>query len=89
METTLFMPGDLPHIASPGQAIAAGFELMNMGADAACSGMSLTVVEAMAREYIPVAGRIGFVPCRSTWIGGARMEPGMSITDAFKKDGVL
>lgn len=63
---------DQPHIASPDQAVAAGFELMNMGADAVYSGMSLKVVEAMAGEYIPVVGHIGFVPYRSTWIGGTR-----------------
>ena len=63
---------DQPHIASPEQAIAAGFELMNLGADAVYSGMSMKVVEAMAREYIPVIGHIGFVPYRSSWLGGAR-----------------
>lgn len=63
---------DQPHIASADQAIAAGFELMNLGADAVYSGMSMKVVEAMAKEYIPVIGHIGFVPYRSTWIGGAR-----------------
>ncbi|WOO40596.1 3-methyl-2-oxobutanoate hydroxymethyltransferase [Rubellicoccus peritrichatus] len=63
---------DRPHIASPDQAISAGFELMNMGADAIYSGMSMKVVEAMSREYIPVVGHIGFVPYRSTWLGGTR-----------------
>jgi 3-methyl-2-oxobutanoate hydroxymethyltransferase len=65
-------PLDHPQIASPDQAVGAGFELMNQGADAVYSGMSLKVVEAMAREYIPVVGHIGFVPYRSTWIGGTR-----------------
>lgn len=63
---------DQPHIASPDQAIAAGFELMNLGADAVYSGMSMRVVEAMAKEYIPVVGHIGFVPYRSSWLGGTR-----------------
>jgi 3-methyl-2-oxobutanoate hydroxymethyltransferase len=61
-----------PHIASADQNIAAGFELMNMGADAVYSGMSYRVVEAMAKEHIPVIGHIGFVPYRSTWFGGTR-----------------
>jgi 3-methyl-2-oxobutanoate hydroxymethyltransferase len=52
--------------------VSAGFELMNLGADAVYSGMSMKCVEAMAREYIPVIGHIGFVPYRSTWIGGVR-----------------
>lgn len=63
---------DQPHIASPDQAVAAGFALMNLGADAVYSGMSMACVEAMAREYIPVVGHVGFVPYRSTWIGGTR-----------------
>lgn len=63
---------DQPHIASPEQAVAAGFELMNLGADAVYSGMSMKAVKAMADEYIPVIGHIGFVPYRSTWIGGTR-----------------
>ena len=43
---------------------------MNLGADAVYSGMSMKVVEAMAREYIPVIGHIGFVPYRSSRLGG-------------------
>jgi 3-methyl-2-oxobutanoate hydroxymethyltransferase len=61
-----------PSVASPDQAVAAGFELMNMGADAVYSALSMKCVEAMAQEYIPVIGHVGFVPYRSTWIGGVR-----------------
>lgn len=61
-----------PHIASPDQAIAAAFKLMDLGADAVYSGMSMRAVRAMAEEHIPVVGHIGFVPYRSTWIGGTR-----------------
>lgn len=61
-----------PEVASPEQAVSAGFELMNMGADAVYSALSTKCVEAMAREYIPVIGHVGFVPYRSTWIGGVR-----------------
>lgn len=74
---------DQPHIASPDQAVAAGFELMNLGADAVYSGMSMKVVEAMANEYIPVIGHIGFVPYRSTWIGGTRAV-GKTASEAVK-----
>jgi 3-methyl-2-oxobutanoate hydroxymethyltransferase len=45
---------------------------MNSGADAVYSALSMKCVEAMAREYIPVMGHIGFVPYRSTWVGGVR-----------------
>jgi 3-methyl-2-oxobutanoate hydroxymethyltransferase len=61
-----------PRAASPEQAVSAGFRLMNLGADAVYSALSMKCVEAMAREYIPVIGHIGFVPYRSTWIGGVR-----------------
>ena len=61
-----------PRAASPDQAVSAGFRLMNSGADAVYSALSMQCVEAMAREYIPVIGHIGFVPYRSTWIGGVR-----------------
>ncbi|MCX6971175.1 MAG: 3-methyl-2-oxobutanoate hydroxymethyltransferase [Verrucomicrobia bacterium] len=74
---------DQPHIASADQAVAAGFELMNLGADAIYSGMSMKVVEAMSKEYIPVVGHIGYVPYRSTWIGGARAV-GKTADEAIK-----
>lgn len=61
-----------PNICGPDQAVSAGFELLNMGADAVYSGMSMKCVEAMASEHIPVIGHIGFVPYRSSWIGGTR-----------------
>lgn len=63
---------NLPAVCGPDQAVAAGFELMNLGADAVYSGLSMKCVEAMAREKIPVIGHIGFVPYRSSWIGGVR-----------------
>lgn len=63
---------NVPEVCGPESAVRAGFDLMNLGADAVYSGMSMKVVEAMAREYIPVIGHIGFVPYRSTWIGPTR-----------------
>jgi len=70
-----------PRAASPEQAVSAGFRLMNAGADAVYSALSMKCVEAMAREYIPVVGHIGFVPYRSTWIGGVRAV-GKTATEA-------
>jgi 3-methyl-2-oxobutanoate hydroxymethyltransferase len=63
---------NLPEVCGPSEAVRAGFELMNMGADAVYSAMSTQVVEVMSRESIPVIGHIGFVPYRSTWFGGTR-----------------
>jgi len=59
-------------VVSPDECVAAGFELMTMGADAIYTGMSLRCVEAMANEMIPTMGHIGYVPYRSTWYGGTR-----------------
>jgi 3-methyl-2-oxobutanoate hydroxymethyltransferase len=63
---------NLPEVCGADQAVGAAFELMNLGADAVYSAMSLKVVEVMARESIPVVGHIGFVPYRSSWFGKAR-----------------
>ncbi len=73
-QTFLVSADDLhdPRVASPDQCVAAGFELLQMGADAVYTGMSLKCVEAMAREKIPTMGHVGFVPYRSTWYGGTR-----------------
>lgn len=63
---------NVPTVVTPDECVAAGFEMMNMGADAIYTGMSLKCVEAMANENIPTMGHIGYVPYRSTWYGGAR-----------------
>lgn len=63
---------NLPEVCGGESAVRAGFELMNLGADAVYSAMSPAVVGVMARESIPVVGHVGFVPYRSTWFGGAR-----------------
>ncbi len=47
-------------------------DAINRGADAVyCSG-SLSTVEYLAREHIPVVGHVGLVPARATWTGGFR-----------------
>ena len=47
-------------------------QMLEAGADALyCSG-SLTTVEFLAREYIPIVGHVGLVPARATWTGGYR-----------------
>ena len=61
-----------PSVASPEQAVSADFRRMNAGTDAVYSALSMKCVEAMSRESIPVIGHVGFVPYRSTWIGGSR-----------------
>jgi 3-methyl-2-oxobutanoate hydroxymethyltransferase len=54
-------------ICSPTDGIRRGFEALEMGADAIYFAGSLGIVEAMAREGIPVTGHIGLVPRWATW----------------------
>lgn len=50
------------HMASEEIAIRDGFKAMEAGVDAIYFAGSLRIVEAMAREGIPVTGHIGYVP---------------------------
>ena len=57
-------------LASEEMAIREGFRGIELGTDAVYySGWNLHIVEAMAREGIPVAGHVGFVPGWTTWTG--------------------
>ena len=55
------------HIASEESAIRAGFHAMAQGTDTLYFDGSMRLVEAMAREGIPVTGHVGLVPGWSTW----------------------
>lgn len=57
------------HMASEEIAIREGFKAMENGVDSIYFAGSLRIVEAMAREGIPVAGHIGYVPRWNTWTG--------------------
>jgi 3-methyl-2-oxobutanoate hydroxymethyltransferase len=57
------------HMASEEIAIRDGFKAMERGVDCIYFAGSLRVVEAMAREGIPVTGHVGYVPRRNTWTG--------------------
>lgn len=57
------------HMASEELAIREGFRAMETGVDAIYFAGSLRLVEAMAREGIPVTGHIGYVPRWRTWTG--------------------
>lgn len=56
-------------LASEEGAIREGFRAMEAGVDAIYFAGSLRLVEAMAREGIPVTGHIGYVPRWQTWTG--------------------
>lgn len=63
-----FISGSTPHgMATPEEAIRTGFKALEFGASSVyCSG-SPWLIEAMAREKIPVVGHIGMVPRHATW----------------------
>lgn len=54
-------------IASEESGIREGFRALERGADAIYFPGSLRILEAMAREGIPVTGHVGLVPSWSTW----------------------
>ncbi len=54
------------------EMLRSAFSAVNAGADAVITGRSPRSVEALAREDIPVVAHVGFVPRKSTWIGGIR-----------------
>lgn len=56
--------------ANADEAKRGAFAAMEKGADAIYCPMSLEVVEALAKEAIPVHGHVGFVPYKKTWTGG-------------------
>ncbi len=73
--------------ANADEAIRASFKLMERGADAIYCPMSLPVVEALAREAIPVHGHVGFVPYKRTWTGGFKAvgKDAVGAIDVFKR----
>ncbi len=54
-------------MASPEEAIRIGFRALELGASSVYCSSSPWIVEAMAREGIPVVGHLGMVPRRATW----------------------
>ncbi|MEM8953484.1 MAG: 3-methyl-2-oxobutanoate hydroxymethyltransferase [Verrucomicrobiota bacterium] len=63
-----FLSAATPHgMASAEEAIRTGFRALELGASSVyCSG-STKMVEAMAREGLPVVGHLGMVPRHVTW----------------------
>ncbi len=63
-----FISGATPHgLASPEEAIRVGFRALELGASSVYCSASPQIVEAMAREGIPVVGHLGMVPRQATW----------------------
>lgn len=79
-----FISAGMPHgaVATPDQAIRYGFDTLNRGADAIYCSHSPRMIEAMAREGIPVTGHVGLVPNLAAWTGFRAV--GRSVDEAIK-----
>jgi 3-methyl-2-oxobutanoate hydroxymethyltransferase len=65
-----FLSAATPHgLASPAEAIRVAFRALEIGASSVYCSASPFIVEAMAREGIPVVGHLGMVPRHVTWTG--------------------
>src|SRR5262245_45540654 len=65
-----FISAATPHgLASPEEAIRVAFRAREIGASWVYCSASPGIVEAMARERIPVVGHLGMVPRHVTWTG--------------------
>lgn len=65
-----FLSAATPHgLASPEEAIRVGFRALQAGASSVYCSASPFLIEAMARERIPVVGHLGLVPRHVTWTG--------------------
>lgn len=65
-----FLSGSTPHgLASTEEAIRIGFRALELGASSVYCSASPRIIEAMAREGIPVVGHLGLVPRHVTWTG--------------------
>lgn len=63
-----FLSGSTPHgLATPEEAIRVGFRALELGASSVYCSASPFLIEAMARERIPVVGHLGMVPRHVTW----------------------
>jgi 3-methyl-2-oxobutanoate hydroxymethyltransferase len=63
-----FLSGSTPHgMATPEEAIRTGFRALELGASSVYCSASPFLIEAMARERIPVVGHLGMVPRHVTW----------------------
>lgn len=65
-----FLSAATPHgMASGEEAIRIGFRALEAGASSVYCSASPFIIEAMAREGLPVVGHLGLVPRHVTWTG--------------------
>ena len=67
---TSFLSAATPHgLASPEEAIRVAFRALEAGASSVYCSAGPSIIEAMAREGVPVVGHLGLVPRHITWTG--------------------
>lgn len=65
-----FLSCATPHgLATPEEAIRVAFKALELGASSVYCSASPFIIEAMARERIPVVGHLGMIPRHVTWTG--------------------
>jgi len=65
-----FLSCATPHgMATAEEAIRVGFQALELGASSVYCSSSPDIIEAMAKEGIPVVGHLGLVPRHATWTG--------------------
>jgi 3-methyl-2-oxobutanoate hydroxymethyltransferase len=85
-----FISGATPHgLASPEEAIRIAFQALEAGASSVYCSASPWMIEAMAREGIPVVGHLGMVPRHATWTNiraiGKTAEEARKLYDQMKR----
>ncbi|MCB1062395.1 MAG: 3-methyl-2-oxobutanoate hydroxymethyltransferase [Verrucomicrobiae bacterium] len=85
-----FLSAATPHgMASQEEAIRIGFQALELGASSVYCSASPFIIEAMAREGIPVVGHLGLVPRHVTWTNyramGRTADEARQIYDRMKE----
>src|SRR5678809_1156244 len=85
-----FISGATPHgLASDEEAIRIGFRALELGASSVYCSASPFIIEAMARERLPIVGHLGMVPRHVTWTGyraiGRTVEEALQLHGRMKE----
>ncbi|KPP88307.1 MAG: 3-methyl-2-oxobutanoate hydroxymethyltransferase [Rhodobacteraceae bacterium HLUCCA08] len=77
------------HHATADEARRAAFEAMEAGADSIYCAMNFDIVEAMAKDAIPVVGHVGLIPQKARWTGfravGKTAEEALRVLDDVRR----
>jgi 3-methyl-2-oxobutanoate hydroxymethyltransferase len=71
------------------EARRAAFEAMEAGADSIYCAMNFDIVEAMAKDGIPVVGHVGLIPQKARWTGfravGKTADEALKVLDDVRR----